>query len=241
MTQELVTDFSMLDPMVSSDPFDFYDLLQEQCPVYQIPETGAYVITKYDDLRQVLKDHESFTSDVRIADRGPFADLQQSILRDGGGWEHVQTLQRTDPPDHGRYRSLLDRVFTIKRVREMIPYMDRVVNDLIDGFIDKGECEFSDDFAMRMPGIIIAEQLGLKREEVSTFKRWADAMLGASRSPIATEDEIRADAETELEAQKFLAEIFEDRRSRPQEDLMSAMVNSHGDDPHSWYKTDSFF
>ncbi|MGZ0217373.1 MAG: cytochrome P450, partial [Acidimicrobiales bacterium] len=164
------------------------------------------------------------------ADRGPFADLQQSILRDGGGWEHVQTLQRTDPPDHGRYRSLLDRVFTIKRVREMIPYMDRVVNDLIDGFIDKGECEFSDDFAMRMPGIIIAEQLGLKREEVSTFKRWADAMLGASRSPIATEDEIRADAETELEAQKFLAEIFEDRRSRPQEDLMSAMVNSHGDD-----------
>ncbi len=230
MTQELVTDFSMLDPMVSSDPFGFYDLLQEQCPVYQIPETGAYVITKYDDLRQVLKDHESFTSDVRIADRGAFADLQQSILRDGGGWEHVQTLQRTDPPDHGRYRSLLDRVFTIKRVREMIPYMDRVVNDLIDGFIDKGECEFSDDFAMRMPGIIIAEQLGLRREEVSTFKRWADAMLGASRSPIATEDEIRADAETELEAQKFLAEIFEDRRSRPQEDLMSAMVNSHGDD-----------
>ena len=230
MSQELVTDFSMLDPMVSSDPFGFYDLLQEQCPVYQIPETGAYVITKYDDLRQVLKDHESFTSDVRIADRGAFADLQQSILRDGGGWEHVQTLQRTDPPDHGRYRSLLDRVFTIKRVREMIPYMDRVVNDLIDGFIDKGECEFSDDFAMRMPGIIIAEQLGLKREEVSTFKRWADAMLGASRSPIATEDEIRADAETELEAQKFLAEIFEDRRSRPQEDLMSAMVNSHGDD-----------
>lgn len=76
MTQELVTDFSMLDPMVSSDPFDFYDLLQEQCPVYQIPETGAYVITKYDDLRPVLKDHESFTSDVRIADRGPFADLQ---------------------------------------------------------------------------------------------------------------------------------------------------------------------
>ena len=230
MSKELVTDFSMLDPMVSSDPFGFYDLLQEQCPVYQIPETGAYVITKYDDLRQVLKDHESFTSDVRIADRGAFADLQQSILRDGGGWEHVQTLQRTDPPDHGRYRSLLDRVFTIKRVREMIPYMDRVVNDLIDGFIDKGECEFSDDFAMRMPGIIIAEQLGLRREEVSTFKRWADAMLGASRSPIATEDEIRADAETELEAQKFLAEIFEDRRSRPQEDLMSAMVNSHGDD-----------
>ena len=230
MSHKLVKDFSMLDPVVSSDPFDFYDLLQKQCPVYQIPETGTYVITKYDDLRQVLIDYESFTSDVRVADRGPFVELQQSIFRDGGGWEHVQTLQRTDPPDHSRYRRLVDRVFTNKRVREMIPYMDQVANDLIDGFIDKGECEFSDDFAMRMPGIIVAEQLGLKREEVSTFKRWADAMLGASRSPIATEDEICADATTELEAQKFLAAIFEDRRSRPQQDLISAIVNAYGGD-----------
>jgi cytochrome P450 len=228
MTNKCPDDFSILDPAVSSNPFDFYDVLREQCPVYQIPETGTYVITKYKDLRQVLKDYGSFTSDVRIADRGPFADLQQSILREGGGWEHVQTLQRTDPPEHSRYRKLLDRVFTIQRVREMAPYMDQVVNDLIDGFIDSGKCEFSDDFAMRMPGIIIAEQLGLKREEVSIFKKWADAMLGASRSPIATEEEIRRDAKIELEAQKFIAEIFEDRKSNPRDDLMSAMVNSQG-------------
>ena len=49
--------------------------------------------------------------------------------------------------------------------------MDQVVNDLIDGFIDNATCEFNDDFAMRMPGIIITEQLGLQRGEVATFKR----------------------------------------------------------------------
>ena len=82
---------------------------------------------------------------------------------------------------------------------------------------------------MRMPGIIIAEQLGLSRDNVATFKKWADSML-ASRAPIATEEEVTANAKTELEAQVFLAEVFEERRKNPKEDLMSAMVHAHGDD-----------
>jgi len=229
MANKLI-DLSYLDPAISSEPWDFYELLHKECPVYQMPETGAFLVTRYDDLRQVLKDTGTFSSNVQVAARGETAELQQSILIKGGGWEHVQTLQRTDPPVHGRYRKLLDRVFTIKRVRELTPYIDDVVRELIDGFIDRGECEFNKQFAMPMPGIIIAEQLGLDRNNVATFKRWADAMLGAARAPIATEEEVRNNAEIELEAQLFLADIFEERRARPTHDLMSAMVHAHGDD-----------
>mgnify|MGYP003301006608 FL=1 len=106
----------------------------------------------------------------------------------------------------------------------------RQVNELIDNFIEKGNCDFNDEFAMRMPGIIIAEQLGLSRDNVATFKKWADSMLGASRAPIATKEEVTANANIELEAQLFLADVFEDRRKNPKEDLMSAMVHAHGDD-----------
>ena len=230
MSQKLLKDFSILDPIVNSDPFDFYGLLHQEAPVYQIPETGAYVITKYKDLKQVLRDYQSFTNDVKVTDQGPFPGLHQAVLRDGGGWEHVQTLQRTDPPTHDRYRALVDRGFSIKRVRAMTPHLDDVVNELIDKFIDNERCDFSNEFAMAMPGIIVAEQLGLEHKKVSTFKKWADAMLGASYSPTATQSEIRRDAETELEAQKFLADVFEDRKSNPREDLISAMVNAYGDD-----------
>ena len=223
-------DFSMLDPAVSSEPWNLYEVLHEQCPVYQMPETGAFVVTRYDDLRLVLKDTETFSSDVGLLGGGQFAGLQQSILKKGGGWPHVSTLQRTDPPVHSRYRKLLDRVFTIARVRELTPHIDGVVDMLIDRFIDQGECEFDHDFAMPMPGIIIAEQLGLDRDKVATFKRWADAMLGSARAAVATEEEVRANAEIELEAQLFLADIFENRRKQPTDDLMSAMVHSHGED-----------
>jgi len=220
----------MLDPAVSSEPWNLYEVLHEQCPVYQMPETGAFVVTRYDDLRFVLKDTETFSSDVGLLGGGQFAGLQQSILKKGGGWPHVSTLQRTDPPVHSRYRKLLDRVFTIARVRELTPHIDGVVDMLIDRFIDQGECEFDHDFAMPMPGIIIAEQLGLDRDKVATFKRWADAMLGSARAAVATEEEVRANAEIELEAQLFLADIFENRRKQPTDDLMSAMVHSHGED-----------
>ena len=107
--------YSFLDPIVNSNPFEFYKLLHKEQPVYQIPEIGMFMITKYDDIRFALKDFETFSSDVKLAQRGPFADLHQSILVDGGGWEHVQTLQRTDPPTHARYRKLVDRVFTKRK------------------------------------------------------------------------------------------------------------------------------
>jgi cytochrome P450 len=225
-----LSEFSMLDPHVNSEPWDMYAEIHKECPVYQMPETGAFLVTKYDDLRQVLRDPETFSSDVRVASMGQFEELQRSILVEGGGWEHVQTLQRTDPPEHGRYRRLIDRVFTIKRVRELTPRIDQVVSELIDNFIEKGECDFNDEFAMRMPGIIIAEQLGLDHSQVSTFKKWADAMLGASRSAVAGEEEIRGNAKIELEAQLFFAKIFEERRAAPQNDLMSAFVHSQTED-----------
>ena len=230
MSESNVEKYNFLDPLVNSDPYEFYGVLHKEQPVYQIPGVGIYMLTKYDDIRMALKDYETFSNDVSVATRGEFSSLHQNILVDGGGWEHVQTLQRTDPPVHKRYRKLVDRVFTKKRVDELLPHLDEVVNELIDNFIEKGNCDFNDEFAMRMPGIIIAEQLGLSRDNVATFKKWADSMLGASRAPIATEEEVTANAKTELEAQLFLAEVFEDRRKNPKEDLMSAMVHAHGDD-----------
>ncbi len=225
-----VADYSFMDHEVQSDPFDFYALLHEECPVYLMPETGFYMVTKYDDLRQVLKDTVTFSSDVRTGNslQGENSALHQEILVEKG-WGHVQTLQRTDPPEHNRYRKLLDRVFTAKRVREMVPYIDGVASELIDSWIDDGECDFNAQFAMPMPGIIIAEQLGLARDQIDTFKRWADAMLALSIRPLSRE-EIQEAAETEVEAQQFMFKVFEDRKANPTDDIMSGLVHAQDED-----------
>jgi cytochrome P450 len=221
---------SLMDPAVQSCPFEFYRQLHEHCPVYQLPENGMWVISRYDDLRAVLGDPTSFSSVPRLgkALQGERAFAYQEMLRDKG-WEHVPTLQRTDPPEHSRYRKLVNRVFTARRVAELAPHIDEVTNELIDSFIDRGSCDFVPEFALPLPGIVIAEQLGLDRSDIATFKRWADAML-AMATRVLDDDELRATAETEIEAQQFFAEVFERRRVDPGDDLMSALVHAHGGD-----------
>jgi cytochrome P450 len=231
-------DFSLLDPAVQSNPFPFYAALHEQCPVYRMPETGMYMIMRYDDLRAVLRDTETFSNDMNVAGgvNGSIYHIHDQMLAERG-WSHVQTLQRTDPPRHGRYRRLLDQVFNIQRVNTLIPEIEALTHALIDSFIDKGECEFVSEFALPLPGIIIAEQLGLNRDNIGVFKRWADSILAPAMNPLTVE-EMRAAAEDELEMQHFLAGIFEARRADPKPDMISALVHAReeGEEPLSMHE-----
>lgn len=220
---------SLLDPAVQSDPFDAYAMMQEQDGIYRMPETGFFVVTRYDDLRRVLTDPETFSNNV---DRASLQGEENSAVLhdylDAHGWPHIQTLQRTDAPVHSRYRKLVDRVFTMSRVRELTGHIEEVAHTLIDGFAARGECEFIADFAVLLPGIILAEQMGLDSGDVGTFRRWADAML-APASTVMTADELKANADIELEAQHHLARLFEERRANPRDDLVSALVHAHRD------------
>lgn len=221
---------TMLDPSVQDDPWDFYQELHEQCPVFPMPEIGAVMVSRYDDVRFVLANPELFSSSGRGggAKKGLQVDnarRYQEILRERG-WGHVETLQRTDPPIHTGYRRLVAKAFLPRRIKEMAPHIDEVTGELIDGLIDAGECEFNMDFAMPLPGIIIAEELGLDRSEIHRFNRWAEAMLALAMRPL-TEDELLETVEVELEAQHHLAAVFEQRRAEPTNDLISTLVHAH--------------
>lgn len=220
---------SIMDHGTQSCPWSFYRQLHEQAPVYRVPENGAYIVSTYDQLRDVLNDparfsNRSFSAAGLQAER---VKQHQQILAERG-WHHVAVLQRTDPPEHNRYRQLLNRVFTARKVASMAAHIDAVTNEIIDGFIDRGEVEFVSEFTLPLPGIIIAEELGLPREGIHTFARWADAMLAPSMR-LLTEAEVEEVAAIELEAQHHLAAVFEDRRLDPRDDLISALVHAHGD------------
>ena len=224
---------TMLDPAIQDDPWDFYQDLHEQCPVFPMPEIGAVMVSRYEDVRFVLTNPELFSSSGRGG--GTKKGLQvdnarryQQILRERG-WGHVETLQRTDPPVHTDYRRLVAKAFLPRRIKEMASHIDDVTTELIDGLIEAGECEFNLDFAMPLPGIIIAEELGLDRSDIHRFNRWAEAMLALAMRPL-TEDELLETVEVELEAQHHLAAVFEQRRAEPASDLISTLVHAHEDE-----------
>jgi len=222
-------EFSLLDPDTQDDPFAMYEAMHAAPGIYLMPETGFFIVSRYADLCQVLTDPVSFSNEVdRGALQGAKLSEQHQRYLSEHGWPHIATLQRTDAPAHGRYRKLVERVFTMGRVREMTPRIDAVANALIDRFAGRGECEFIADFAMLLPGTILAEEMGLDASQVTTFKTWADAMLApASRKMDAAE--LQAVADIELEAQHHLEALFEACRADPQPGIISALVHAHTD------------
>ena len=157
---------TLLDPAVQACPFAYHQQLREKAPVYRMPETGFYVISNYEDLKTVLSDPATFSNDIEIeqlageaaADLGRMFDDHLAEV----GWGHVQTLQRTDPPVHGRYRRLINRTLTPSMVKGMLPSLNRIADDLIDAFIDStslrvvarpplaNECDRSEVSAMQL-------------------------------------------------------------------------------------------
>ena len=202
---------NFMDPKTQSCPYNAYEKLRDECPIYFMPDLGFYMITKYEDGRKVLLDTETFsnkpTQHDGFEDEGIKAHAE--IMSEFGVGEFVETLQRTDPPIHTKYRKLLNKAFAASRVKELKPSISKIINDLIDGFIEKGECEFVEEFAVPIPCTVIADQLGVPREKLHKLKEWTDAMIISFG--VATVEDMKKAAFLEAESQHYFDKIFEEK------------------------------
>lgn len=218
-----VADYDFFDPEVIESPFEFYRLLREQAPVYQLPGTNIFMLSRLADIKQVLKDTATFSSDFMHVLKGPEPSPEAAAIY-AEGLEPVDTLLTMDPPRHRVYRSLINKVFSASRVEKMRPYMEQIVEELIDDFIDKGECEFVHDFATPLPVYVIADQLGVPRSDLRRIKAWSDAFASRLGGMASAEEEVE-NARNILEYQRYMTAVIEDRRAKPQDDMISDLVN----------------
>lgn len=224
-------DFNLLEDQTRECPFAYFRAIRDRAPVYFMPELGAYYVSRYEDVRYVKKHPELFSNDIFAhaaltgEARGGAARSAAEQYRAEHGWARVSTLQRTDPPVHTRYRQLINHAFTVSRVRKMTGYVETVVNDLIDAFIDEGRCDFVADFAVPLPCTVIADQLGVPRDRIADLKRWSDAML-APGGGFVDEAQALECARDVVEAQQFFAEVIEARRQTPQDDIITDLVQA---------------
>lgn len=219
-------EFNLLDDQTRECPFPYLKTIREQSPVYFMPELQGYYVSRYADLRYVKKHPELFSNDIykHKPDRGATRNVAESY-RAENGWARTSTLQRTDPPVHTKYRQLINHAFTVARIREMTGYIETVINDLIDDFIDKGRCNFVQDFAVPLPCIVIADQLGVPRDRIWDLKRWSDALL-APGGGFVDEAEALECGKQVVEAQQFFASVIRERQQRPQDDIITDLANA---------------
>ena len=125
------------DPWSAShrrDPFGEYARLRQEAPVFWSDRMGAWIVTRYDDVVAVLMDNKRYTArgSIGIEPFTTFAPEVQAIL--DTGYERFPGMIELDPPDHTRYRSLVNKAFTPRRVAALEPRIQAITDDLIDGF-----------------------------------------------------------------------------------------------------------
>ncbi|MEZ5573933.1 MAG: cytochrome P450 [Halioglobus sp.] len=222
-------DFNFFDKDVLNCPYEFYRVLQEQAPVYQLPDTNIYMVSRYADIKHLLKDTQAYSNNFNHLLKGPEPAPEVTAIY-ARAWQPVDTLITADPPRHKTYRALVNKVFNAKRVDAMEDYMTRIVHELIDSFIARGECDFIREFTTPLPVYVIADQLGVPRKDLKNFKHWSDS-FARRLSQMATPEEQVEDAENIVAFQMYFADMCEQRRAAPRDDMISDLVVTEIEDP----------
>jgi cytochrome P450 len=206
------------------DPYPRYDALRVLAPV-AVAADGAVVLTRYDDCALLVRDRR-------------FAHLPQDRLGElfGPDWaEHLALRQLLgsmlglNPPDHTRLRRLVSSAFTARRVQALWPAIAALVDELLDGMQEAGDgpVDFIGAFAFPLPVNVIGELLGVPRSDRAQFQplvRDSSQVLEV----ITPELLARADAAA-AQVHDYLADLVAERRRRPADDLLSALVGAQLD------------
>lgn len=221
-------------------PYPFYEAMREQDPIFEAAP-GVFFVSTYDLINEVLRDPYTFKSGDGAAflnfqgDEGlakPTQPPQMILDLLAKGQPNRDTLLSGDPPHHVRFRSLVNRPLSPGRIAKMEPVIREVVDELIDAFIEDGEVELVEQFAMMIPLTVVAITLGIPVEDRIRYKDWSMRSVATLAGKLDPETAIDAIIAT-TELQNYIADRVEEARDNPKEDLISLLTQAHLLDPES--------
>jgi cytochrome P450 len=213
--------FNPLSPDYIRDPYPSYHRLRTTDPMHLTP-FGAYVASRHAEVTLVLRDRRFGKDFVDRTSRryGPEI-MQEPVFRSMRHW-----MLQQDPPDHTRLRGLVVKAFTARRVEDMRPRIQQIVDETLDRIIDQGRMDLIEDFAFRLPVTIICDMLGIPedhREVFFTSSRNGGRLLDPVPLSRAEIDEANA---ANLEARAYFQQLFDLRRREPGDDLTTQLVQA---------------
>jgi cytochrome P450 len=219
------------DQSLVEDPYPYFDQLRNAAPVLPLPHLGVVAISGYDEICEVYRDPDTFSSCNSVV--GPFAQFPVALEGDDVSdlvdeyrdqlpmHEHMVTM---DPPDHTRERAVLMRLITPKRLKENEEFIWKLADRQLDEFVADGKCEFIRAFTQPYAMLVVADLLGVPEEDHDEFRKG----FGLATAPGVVG---KTDQYTEVEdlnllgwADNWFAKYIEDRRANPTGDVLTEMA-----------------
>src|SRR6516225_3039621 len=216
--------FNPWTPEFIADPYPFYHRLRVTDPMHLTP-LGLYIASRHSDVTEILRD-KRFGKDFigRMTRRSGPKILEEPVYRSMSHW-----MLQLDPPDHGRLRGLVVRAFTARRIEDMRPRIQQIVDEIIDYVEPRGRMDLIADFAFRLPVTVISDMLGIPQEDRHVFftsSRAAGRLLDLAPLSKAEIKEQNAD---NLAMAAYFQRLFEQRRRNPGDDLTTQLVQAEED------------
>lgn len=218
--------YDLTDPAVYDDPWAFYAWLRDNHPVWYDERSGLYGLSTHAGVVEASRDAEHFSAAQGVR---PISLVPLSIVS-------------MDDPEHSRQRRLLSKGFTPRQVRTMTDHVRQLTNDVIDDVQASGQIDFVAELAMHVPLIVISELIGLDPSIRRTLYEWSDAMIGGEAAGPEDSEAIERAAVAFGEYTALVAQLIEERRVDPKEDLLSILTAaydrgdlSYGDDTKAHY------
>jgi cytochrome P450 len=242
---ELTARYLTADPELVACPFPMFERLRRQAPVYYVEPAGVWLVTRYEDICEVVRDPETFSS---LAATGPHGgNLRETLgalaaesaelrgyIEAGGFRDQEPVLLRCDPPRHTQQRKLVNKAFSPRRVRQIEGTVegicDRLIDQVIDRAIDRvdgtGRMDLVADLAVPLPITVIAGALGVSDGDLPTFKRWSDHLAATIGNDDLGREQVVDLVRSQAEFAEYFGAMIADRRANPRDDLISDVVHA---------------
>ena len=195
------------DPALIGNPYPLYRQWRDEQPIWWSDgEMRGWIISRYSDVRQVLKDSHTFSSQIMGE-----AEVRLPLLSD-------------DPPRHTQLRAIVNKAFTSRTLKLIEFSLDILVSELLEALPNNGPVDISGQFTSPLPVTVIAQMMAIPPSRNEDFKRWSDALTGTSEASNMTER-----MPDILEMSAYFQSLIPERRQNPGEDLISKVVYAEVD------------
>ncbi len=218
--------FNLFNPAFRRDPYPFFHQLRQQDPVHRYFMGKAWVLTRYQDVRAILKEKR-----VRSYDVPEMLQDKHQYMQDRGG--ELETLAFVsnkflffmNPPDHTRLRGLIGKSFSLSVVERMRPRIQQIVNELLEQVQGQREMDLIASLAGPLPVAVIAAMLGVPTEDRGILHEWS-SVLSRILDPLVSLEEYERINKVTVKFKDYFCDLVKEKEKHPQQDLISTLITT---------------
>jgi cytochrome P450 len=230
-----------LEPERVRCPYPVFAEMHAEAPVVWFDEIESFVVTDYDLIVDILKQPDRFSSRFatgRATEVKMMGALMELAMEDpevlAMATERMSeglspVLLSADPPAHPRQRALVNRAFTPGVIRKMEPEIERLCDQLLAAFQDRGSVELVKEYAGPLPMIVIANAMGVPLEDLEQFSAWSNTVVSAIGNSTITKEELGEIFRARNLMSDYLLSIVKARIAEPKDDLISQIAEAEID------------